>query len=225
MSKKKLKPNEIYNFLAKEFSDKFEPLERVPKEIKHPGDQPRRPIGKVRKTITIEPGDSFEDIASKFVGLTEGKYSRIDGGSFTVKMEQVGTRQEHDRWDDYDYEVPVYGSKPESIVLNVTIDNPNYHTENREYEAATKRWKQLTELRSTRRKEIAIVQGRNREKTDAALTNHRELWISSARHLKGKLSTDFLEKKRASLMAQLAEVDAAFSLVPDEVEEPQHIEG
>jgi hypothetical protein len=214
MSKKeKLASEKIYNFLVSEYPSLFPTLDRVPRPLTHPGDEPRGPQKYHHNTMMFDRETSFKDIAELLATMNE--YDEIESFKVYIDKEVIGEEERWDRWDQCNYKANVYGD-PVGVTISYTADNTNYYEELEASEKLKKEWARKIEARRLREAEIKLVQQGNRELMNKARDDHRDLWISAARHLKGKTDTSWLTKKREQMMAKIAEIDELMEKISEE---------
>jgi len=199
--------NFIYALLREHLPAAYPPLEKISKELEHPGDLPKSPV----KTETI----SFcVDANTDFASIAEHLQSIILKGSrktsFSLERKVIGTEIMHDKWSDEQYEALIYGDVI-SIKFSATVETPNLSEKIREHEAAVKNWKARIEARRERKALIEKQKRQNNELIHAARKKDIALWRLAGKSINGKLKPDFKAAIRNKLLEQIAALDASES--------------
>ena len=200
---------EIYNALVKEFPERYVPLQRVPKELKHPSDKPKSPKKHHDIAFDIKEGDSFTDISGKLREAFDFSYqsASFEGGVFCITREIVGKEEVEDDCDGGSYSRNVYGKDIE-IYFRASIENPKIANETREYDDACKRWELQLENYRQRKQDIKEIHNANHKTIAKARREYNEDWVIMGRYLKGKGQPKFLVQKRGRLLAELKRIDS-----------------
>lgn len=195
----KTRPEEIYNFLNQEYPDLFPPLQKLPKELKHPGDEPRRPHQFDHHSAEFKVSEPISNIASWLESINYRSYATEDVNIGVLK--KVIDTIQHNGDIDY-WEENVYG-EPETVRISLRVEKENYRSLVREHEQKKKSWKEQIERRRARKESIATVKSANQRQIKRARDQYRDLWVAAGRHLKGEKSPTFIQKKISHLEQQL----------------------
>lgn len=203
---------EIYNFLAKEFPHLFLLLDKVPRELDHPGDQPKGPERILKATIQILPEDNFATLLEKFKDIQH--YRMLERFSAYIDrpiLNQLASSEPEPDLDDDDsdefwsshYTPPVYG-EPRAISLTFHYEDPDYKSKQDLYNHEVKNWQDRIVQRRTRNEVIASVITQNLNRINQARSTYHELWVMAARKMKGENDPTWVQKKLESLEQQIA---------------------
>jgi hypothetical protein len=146
----------------------------------------------------------FVDIATKLAELS--KFDKLKDFGVSLRKKVIGTEEKYDPYDG-EYTANIYGD-PASVEIRFVSENPDYYDEYTPYKKHLNEWSRRMEARRLREAEIKLVKQGNRELMNRARDEHRELWISAARHLKGKPDSGWLVKRARELREKLTEVEA-----------------
>ncbi len=234
----KFTQEQIYNFLCREFPEKFTNLLHLPRPVKHPGDQPKMPQKTFSFNFEISKNDSIASIFERVELLKEevGSHVSIVNGNLTF----LGPGMIHcddDDYDDYEdgnYEdddgdsyislsPPAYSSartlasnnQPTDLInFHISYQDSSYHQKLDEYERDMKLWSQNLRQYQERKVLIKETEKINEKTIHEARNRNIELWKQAGRHLANRDSSAWLQVRAQYFRDKLSEIEGRLNTLP-----------